>query len=287
MLILAVIPMGYRFCLSLLTSVVTVSSSTYRLDVAYEGTDFYGWQSQPSGRTVQDVLSEALRVLTRGEVTLVAASRTDTGVHALGQVVLGRFGGRVDREPLLKGLHALLPRSIGVLDIQPVAPDFHPTRDARGKVYRYRIWQGQGTNPFLRPLAWWIQHPLQVEAMDAALRWVVGTHDFTSFCASDSSARTKVRTLLEVAVERRGDLVEMWFAGDGFLKQMIRNLVGTAVEVGRGRLPPESMREILMKCDRQSADRTAPGHGLCLMRVFYGRAPNLREVREATWATTF
>ena len=246
------------------------SSCLYRLDMNYLGADYQGFQSQPNGKTVQDHLEKALSVFCRHAVRITAASRTDTGVHAEHQVVT--FRSKVDIAParLVKGLNAMLPKSIRIMNARPVEDSFHPIFNCTGKVYRYTIWRSHGESSFINPISWKLVCDLDLDAMRQATVNLVGRHDFTSFCATDSSAKSKVRTLREIKIVERGPVLELWFLGDGFLKQMVRNLVGSLVAIGRKKISSAQLVDILAAKDRSQAPETAPAEGLCLMSIFYG-----------------
>lgn len=239
------------------------------MDLAYIGTAFQGWQSQPGGNTVQDALEKALRTALRQELRILGASRTDTGVHAEQQVATFRSAEAINCELVLRSLQALVPPTIGVLNLRPWAHDFHPILSAKSKVYRYRIWLGTPQNPFTRPFVWSMHHDLDLAALEMATQHLLGTHDFRSFCASDASVATYDRTIFEARWVQRGPLLEFYILGDGFLKQMVRSLVGTLVKVGLGKLKPDDIKRILSAHDRRAAGQTAPAHGLSLLRIFY------------------
>ena len=251
-----------------------------RLTLAYNGETFHGWQSQPSGRGVQDALESCLAVVLRGAVRVTSASRTDTGVHAEYQVVT--FRGPVDTNchRLVRSLNALLPASIRIRDALIVDGDFHPIRSARAKIYRYRLWRSIGITPFVAPYVWQMAQPLDVESMRSAAKFFVGRHDFTSFCAADSSAKSKVRNVREISIIESGPLIDFWFLGEGFLKQMIRIIVGTVVSAGLGKLAPDSVPGLLAAVDRRVAPGTAPASGLCLVKVCYAEIPQLIDLLE-------
>lgn len=240
-----------------------------RLTLAYNGEDFHGWQSQPSGRGIQDSLEKALHTLLKSKIRVTASSRTDTGVHAEHQVVTFKTHEAVDFHRLVRGLNALLPRSVRARDAREVSHDFHPIRSAVAKVYRYRIWRTVGITPFVSPYVWHNTLKLNLEAMRTASKFALGQHDFTSFCAADSTTKTKIRTINDIRIVESGPLIELWFVGEGFLKQMVRILVGTLVAVGQGRLPTDSIEGILAAKDRRAAPGTAPAGGLCLVKVCY------------------
>lgn len=248
----------------------TSKEQLYRLDLRYIGTPFQGWQSQTSGSGIQDQVEKALATILRHPTRVVGASRTDSGVHAEHQVATFRTPVTFDEIRWLKSLNGILPPEIGVTGVQPVEPEFHPIYSAQGKAYRYRLWQGASRHPMLTPYVWTLHRDLDRDAMRLAASSLVGTHDFTSFCALDSSAKTRVRHVLEISISDHGPLVDIWVVGKGFLKQMIRIMVGTLVEIGMGKRPPEDMGNILLAKNRDAAGITAPANGLTLIEIFYG-----------------
>jgi len=242
--------------------------SKYRLLLAYDGTGFCGWQQQPHGNSVQQAITAALRKILAGRaVQLLAAGRTDKGVHAEGQVAAFSSTRELDTVKTQRSLNALLAPAICVRACASVPENFHPIYDARAKVYRYRIRTAAQHHPFTHTYEWHVPRPLDLTAMHRAAQQLSGRHDFTSFCAADSHARHKVRTLQELRVEHSKEVIELWFTGDGFLKQMVRTLTGTLVAIGLGR--KLDCTQILQRRTRQAAAATAPAQGLTLMRVVY------------------
>ena len=247
-----------------------------RLTLAYDGTAFAGWQLQAPGfgRTVQGCLEETLSRLCAGPVRVHGAGRTDSGVHALGQVAHAdvpdsRCGFRWQ-----KSLNALLPKDMSVLDACEAAPDFHSRFDAVGKEYRYTLWTGAGyVLPWRRPYVWDLGRcgPLDVPAMDACAAFFAGSHDFAAFQNTGTVVHSTVRHVHGVARLPEACAHEMvWqFRAEGFLKQMVRNLMGALVAVGRGKVSPEDIRLVLTKGQRSLAPGTAPACGLCLHAVEY------------------
>lgn len=240
----------------------------YRLDICYLGGGFQGWQKQPSKLSVQDHLESAIKTILREEVKTLGASRTDTGVHAEHQVVVFESEKSIDPYKFRRSLSALVPEGVGVLDCQVVHSDFHPILSNQGKVYRYRIWRGANPHPFLKGISWHFPSSIDVEIIRENLFQLLGKHDFKSFCASDSSAKTTVRTISEVKLIENSDLLEIWLCGNGFLKQMVRAIAGTLVEQASGQIS-DSMQTIIRKKSREAAGRTAPANGLSLVRLFY------------------
>jgi len=242
-----------------------------KLILEYDGTDYVGWQTQPNGPSVQDEVERALSALHKAPTKATAAGRTDAGVHALGQVVSVPVSRPLPLPAYVKGMNALLPPDVAVRKAEVLPDGFDARRDARGKRYRYRI-QGIATRaPLSRRTTWQIFRPLDVDAMASAARPLVGRHDFAAFQASDCESRHAVRELrrLEVVVPAPGD-IQVVAEATAFVKHMVRNIVGTLVEVGLGARDPSSMAALLEGRDRTRAGATAPPQGLCLEEVFYG-----------------
>jgi len=247
-----------------------------KLTLEYEGTAYVGWQRQPNGVSVQEVVERALAALLGAEVEAVAAGRTDSGVHALGQVVAFDAPRALPLGAYLRGLSALLPPDVAVVGAEEVAPGFDPRRWATGKRYRYLVSNRPVRSPLRRRTHWEVFAPLDVGAMDEAARPLLGTHDFSAFRAANCEAKTAVRTLRELAVLGDGDVVQLELEGTAFLKHMVRNIVGTLVEVGRGDRPVPWVAEVLASGDRTRAGPTAPAHGLVLVEVTYGEGQDRR-----------
>lgn len=244
--------------------------TTWRIHLEYDGTAYSGWQYQPNALTIQEVVEKALnRVLDSEGVTLHASGRTDAGVHALGQVC--SFQTQATRRPaqIRDGLNALMPLDVSCWHAEQVSDDFHARFSATGKLYRYRI----RTLPFRSALdrgrAWQRRQSLDPQAMRQALSYVIGTHDFTSFRGQGCTAKSPIREVVSATVERRDGEMVFEFQGKGFLRRMVRNLVGSAVVVGAGRRPPEWMGQVLNERDRSQAGPGAPSCGLYLVRVDY------------------
>jgi tRNA pseudouridine38-40 synthase len=244
-----------------------------KLTVSYDGRAYAGWQIQPDKPTVQGTFQATWEKLTQERVNVTAAGRTDAGVHALGQVVGVSTETRLANDVLFRGLNALLPDDIVVVSIEDAPDRFHATYDAVGKRYRYVIHNGRAPSVFERHYAWHYPHPLDAAAMHEAGQALVGRHDFSSFESAGSERPDSVRTIQELVVVRGcGDLchrVMIAVAGDGFLYNMVRTIVGTLVEVGRRRRSVSWPAEVLAAKDRRSAGQTAPPHGLFLVSVDY------------------
>ncbi len=245
-----------------------------KLTIEYDGTDFVGWQVQPNGRSVQSVLERAVAGLVGHPVSLAVAGRTDAGVHAEGQVAAFTTHRALPRKAYLRGLGSLLPEDVSVVDAEEVPEAFDPRRWALGKRYRYRISNRPARSPLLRRTHWEIFGPLEVEAMASAARLLEGRHDFASFRAADCASPHAVREIRSLTVEGApGADITFTVDGTAFVKHMVRNLVGTLVEVGRGKRPPRWVGEVLASRDRTRAGPTAPPQGLCMVHVLYGEGP--------------
>jgi len=241
----------------------------FRLVVEYDGSEFSGWQIQPGERTVQGELEASLQRFLGASIRVAAAGRTDAGVHASGQVVCFSTERELAAEAVRRALQALSPPDIGICSAEVVADTFDPRRSARRRVYEYRIWNRVTPSPFWRRYAWHLRCRLDDEAMGRAAAHLEGEHDFSSFRASGCDATGPVRRLFASRVERAGDLLVYRVEATAFLRHMVRNIVGTLVEIGRGRRAAESVPELLACRDRTRAAATAPAHGLCLTRVDY------------------
>lgn len=245
-----------------------------KLVLEYDGTNYVGWQLQPNGISVQGRLQLALQELTGHPVSVHAAGRTDSGVHARGQVVSFDAPVTLPLKAWWMGLNAHLPDDIAVVRAEEAHPAFDPRRWSRGKRYVYRVSNRRSRSPLRRHTHFEVFLPLNVPAMQDATRHLVGRHDFSAFRASDCKAKGAVRELRRVELQgAAGDELVFTIEGTAFLKHMVRNLVGSLVEVGRGKHGPEWIAQVLAGRDRTKAGPTAPAHGLCLDEVFYGDGP--------------
>ncbi len=247
-----------------------------KLTISYDGTDFHGWQIQPTLQTIQGRLADALERVTTERICPQASGRTDAGVHALAQVVSFSTTSSIPSSNLGKALNSLLPESVRILAVEEVGPDFHARRSAQAKTYQYRIYTGEVCPPFLVKYVHHNPYPLQFEPMAAAAKLVVGEHDFTSFAAVDPEKHkdkdetgSNVRTIFSSEWSRTGDELTYTVRGNGFLHHMVRNLVGTFLLVGKGTIPADEITTILQKRSRTAAGPTAPPQGLFLVSVEY------------------
>ncbi len=238
-----------------------------KLVLEYDGTHFCGWQIQPGMRTVQSTVQESLGIFLGGEISLTAAGRTDSGVHALGQVANFYTNSPMAPSQMKKALNSVLPPDVAVRDLEEVSHGFNARFDARSKVYGYTI--SFVKRALERAYSWHVRYKLDPGKMEEAGKFLVGRHDFSSFCAADSSAKTYTCSLNNISFEMEDGGVSIYFDGDRFLRHMVRIMVGTLVEVGRGALCPEDIGRILKSRERSAAGPTAPPRGLCLMDVRY------------------
>lgn len=243
-----------------------------RVDLEYEGTRYHGFALQPGLLTIQGVLEEVLATVVGHPVRVTPAGRTDAGVHARGQVISFQTTSRIPAEAISRALNARLPCDIVAGASTEAAPDFDARRAARRRTYRYAIWNGARPNLWVRRYSWHVPHRLDLAAMQTASELAVGRHDFTSFigrAAEETREKSPVRTVYAARWSRDGDMLYFDCTADAFGRHMVRNLVGTLLWVGTGRLESAGFRQILQARDRRAAGPTAPAHGLTLMNVDY------------------
>ena len=240
-----------------------------KLLIQFDGAAFHGFQQQPNGDTVEAQLKQALQRLLGEACTVYGCSRTDAGVHANEFCCNFKTASDRDCDKLLLGLNAVLPPQIAVLSCEEALPSFHAQYDCLGKEYVYRIWNGKTRNPFMLDRALFYPFELDEAFLNAQAQAFVGTHDFSAFCASGAGTKTSVRTVWRCGVARNGDVVTFTVCGNGFLYNMVRIMVGTLLDVQRGKLEADSIPSILLSKDRELAGVTAPAEGLYLNRVYY------------------
>ena len=247
------------------------ASRNIRLTLEYEGTNYHGWQAQTGSglATIQETLEKALSTLTHAPVKVNGSSRTDAGVHALGYVCNVVTCSPIPPAAWAPALNHLLPKDIRVLSSEEAAPDFHARFSSTGKIYSYRILNRRAPSALYRHAAWHVNLRLNMRAMRSAAEHLIGQHDFSAFRAAGCSAGSPIRTLKPIIIKKSADMVELRLEADSFLQYMVRNITGTLVEVGRGRFRPEEVKQMLLSRDRTTAGRTAPAHGLYLVRVLY------------------
>lgn len=237
-----------------------------KLTVAYDGTDYHGWQIQNDGITIESELNRCLSELLGEQIQVIGASRTDAGVHALGNVAVFDTECRMPAEKMSYALNQRLPEDIRIQRSEEVAPDWHPRRCESRKTYEYRIYRGEFPMPVKRLYSYFTYHLLDVDSMRRAAAFLEGEHDFRSFCQTGAQVESTVRTLYSVEIEEQGAELVIRVCGNGFLYNMVRIIAGTLIEVGRGRRRPEDMTAVLQAANRNAAGPTAPAHGLTLVK---------------------
>jgi tRNA pseudouridine38-40 synthase len=239
----------------------------YLIVLSYDGTDYHGWQRQPKKRTIQGTLEDTLARIVQKKVTVIGAGRTDAGVHAQGQVANFKAALRLSEEELKKALNALLPDDIRVVELKKAAMDFHARRDAKAKVYQYRIFHGPEKNPFVfRYVLHW-PYPHNLARKRKAARLYQRQGDFSGF--SSNRLLYPVRKVTRSEIKKKGDEIIYTIEASGFLRYMVRTIVGTILEVGKGRVSLEQIEDIFREKQRTLSSPTAPANGLCLMKVLY------------------
>lgn len=243
----------------------------FKLVVEYDGTAYHGWQRQGDTPTIQGTIESVLNRMTERSVTLIGSGRTDAGAHAIGQVANFHVDTKLTADVFLKGLNGLLPPDIVIKACVQVEDGFHARYDARSKAYEYRILNERMPSALFRQHAWHVRNPLDLEAMRAAMLYLKGRQDFSAFEAAGNPQKHAVRTVMDICLtEKDSDgYVVFRIEADGFLRHMVRNIVGTLVDVGLGRISPSEFKEVLMSKERTRAGMTAPAHGLFLRKVNY------------------
>lgn len=258
------------------------SMKRIKLTVAYDGTDYCGWQIQKNGVTVEEVLNRSLSRLTGEKITVIGASRTDAGVHARGNVAVFDTDTRIPAERIAYAVNALLPEDVVVVRSEEVPAGWHPRKCVSVKTYEYRILNREFPDPVRRRDTYFVSFPLDLDRMRQAAGYLKGTHDFKSFCSAQTSVEDTVRTIYSLDVEKAGDLFTVCVRGNGFLYNMVRIIAGTLAGVGRGYFEPEEVERMLEEKDRTKAGVTAPPQGLTLVGIEYeetapGGAENSQE----------
>lgn len=245
-----------------------------KLTVAYDGTNYCGWQVQNNGVTIEEKLNKAIADLTGEEIAVIGASRTDSGVHALGNVAVFDTDTRIPAEKIALALNQRLPEDIRVQKSEKVSQDWHPRYADSIKTYRYQILNRKIPNPLRRFDTYFIYSDLDIEAMRKAAAYIVGEHDFASFCSAGSQVLTTIRTVYSLDIDVEDDLITIQITGNGFLYNMVRIIAGTLLQVGKGIYPPKHIADIITARDRSMAGPTAPARGLTLVGIEY-KNPNL------------
>lgn len=242
-----------------------------KLTVAYDGTAYCGWQVQPNGITVEEVLNRTISRLTGEEIHIIGASRTDSGVHAMGNVAVFDTDSSIPAERMAYALNQKLPEDIVIVNSEEVSEDWHPRyQDVIAKTYEYHIYNAKVPNPLKRRTTAFVSYDLDVERMRAGAAYLVGEHDFVSFCNVRTSVEDTVRRIEDIQITQEGPEIIIRISGNGFLYNMVRIIAGTLIRVGRGYYEPQKVREILESKKRTEAGVTAPPQGLVLVEINYG-----------------
>lgn len=240
-----------------------------RLIVSYDGTNYCGWQIQNNGISVEEVLNTALSELLKEKISVIGASRTDSGVHALGNVAVFDTETKIPAERIALALNQRLPEDVRIQKSEEVPADWHPRYCDSVKTYEYKILNRKIPNPLERFYSYFTYMKLNVEKMQEAAAYVVGEHDFACFCSAKSQVQSTVRCVHSLEVEQKGDMISIKICGNGFLYNMVRIIAGTLMQVGMGVYPPEHMKDVIESKDRQMAGPTAPARGLVLVGIAY------------------
>ncbi len=241
------------------------------LVIAYDGTAYCGWQIQNNAVTVEEKITNAIAELTGETIELIGASRTDAGVHACGNVAVFDTDSRIPADKFSYALNQRLPEDIVIQSSSEVALNFHPRHCDSRKTYEYKILNARHNRPLLRRYTYFVHQLIDVERMKQAAIYLIGEHDFKSFCSTHTQAKTTVRTIYYIDITQNADVISIKINGNGFLYNMVRIIVGTLLEVGMGMREPKEMKDILDKCDREAAGPTAPAIGLTLLEIKFDK----------------
>lgn len=239
------------------------------LIVAYDGTNYCGWQIQPNGKTIEGEINKTLSEILKEKISIIGASRTDSGVHAMGNVAVFDTNSKMPAEKISYALNARLPEDIKIQQSLEVDSDFHPRRTESVKTYEYRILNRRFNIPMYRQYTYFYHYPLNVDKMREGAEYLVGKHDFKSFSTFNPQITDTVREIYELDIIKEEDIITIRVKGQGFLYNMVRIIAGTLIQVGGGNLLPEQIPKILQGCDRQLAGPTAPAQGLTLIKISY------------------
>ncbi|MBF0216243.1 MAG: tRNA pseudouridine(38-40) synthase TruA [Candidatus Omnitrophica bacterium] len=244
-------------------------SHIIKLTIAYDGTNYNGWQRQKNGPSIQEEIEKSVEKVFKKRVTIYGAGRTDAGVHAKKQVAHFNTDLAIPAKKVVYALNSVLPPDISVIKAEYAKAGFHAQYDAKQKTYRYFIHASRSRDPFISRYAWTVPYRLDLEAMKAGAKALAGKHDFRSFQAKDKKDRSSVRTVYGISIKKKSSVISIDITADGFLYNMVRNIVGTLVDVARGYIPADRMKKIILAEDRAKAGPTAPPEGLFLMEVSY------------------
>ena len=242
-----------------------------KLEIEYDGTNYAGWQVQPKGRgkTIQSVIEKTLRKILREKIKLIASGRTDSGVHAKAQIANFFTNSKIPLSKLKLGLNGILPEDIKIVKLSEAPADFHSRFSAKAKVYRYTILNRDYSSPLLRHTVFFYPHPLDTKLMQKEALALLGKHNFSAFQAARGRDKNPVKAIKNISVIKKNNFIYIDIEADGFLYNMVRNIAGTLIEIGRGKLPAGSLKKILLSRNRMHAGQTALAKGLCLLKVKY------------------
>lgn len=241
-----------------------------KIIIEYDGTGYHGWQRQRGDITIQQIIEEKIGLVTQEKIKLIGSGRTDAGVHAIGQVANFKTGSKIGERNLLRGINSLLPEDIVIKSLVEVDERFHSRYDAKSKVYLYQIFNSPFPSALYRNYSWFVHFPLDIDNMKTAASQLIGSHDFSSFCAANNDTSDYIRKVINVSINHGKDGITKFFIeANGFLRYMVRNIVGTLIDVGRGNFSPSEFLDIMKARDRNRAGITAPPQGLFLKEVKY------------------
>lgn len=239
-----------------------------KLTIQYDGTKYCGWQKQPNSLGIQGTIEYAIHEITKEKVSITGSGRTDAGVHALGQIANFKTNSTIPANRMPDALNAKLPKDISIVDCEDVEENFHSRFSAKGKIYRYLIYNNPYRNPLYKDTSYHVRYNLDIKKMQEEAKSLIGTHDFKGFMSSGSTVKDTVRTIHNITIKKEEDLIVLEVEGNGFLYNMVRIIVGTLIDIGRGRIDI-SMKDIINSKDRGVCGHTAPAHGLFLKKVHY------------------
>lgn len=239
-----------------------------KLTIQYDGARYCGWQRQPNSSSIQDTIEYAIYEITKEKVKITGSGRTDAGVHALGQVANFKTNSSISANKIPDALNSKLPKDISIINCQEVSDDFHSRYSAKGKIYRYLIYNKPYRSPLYKDISYHVKYNLNIQKMRSESKLLLGKHNFKAFVSAGSSVNDTVRTISNITINENDDLIVFEIEGDGFLYNMVRIIVGTLIDIGRGRID-KSIKEIIDSQDRKEAGHTAPAHGLFLKKVYY------------------
>jgi tRNA pseudouridine38-40 synthase len=240
-----------------------------KLTIQYDGTNYHGWQTQSNAPSIQKLIEDKLSAILNHSVTLYGSGRTDAGVHALGQVANFHTVSKLSPEVIKRALNSLLPKDIVIYKSEEIDEKFHARYQAKSRVYQYVIWNDRTPSPFFRRFSWFVASRLDIESMQKAGLLLIGRHDFSSFQGADRLETRTIRDIMRMEIRKMGKILIFTIEANSFLKHMVRNIVGTLIEVGKGKMDVDGLKKVITARDRKKAGPAAPAHGLFLREVRY------------------